>query len=202
MHSGFLLLLWMVGAAALQRLSPIELMVALVVSVAVAWRTAPARAGRLFRRVRILLIAICIFFAGLTPGEAIWPAFPSVSPSREGLLLAFEHGARLTTVVLWVALLLEHLPPERLIGGIYALLRPLAGAGLPSERLAVRLMLVLSYVESAPAGAWRHWLESSREDGEVQAAIGISRESLGWREGVLAAALCAIGLAGALGAWA
>lgn len=183
MHSGFLVLLWLVLAAGLQTVPLAGLSAVLLLSAVAAWRWAPQRAARLLRRVRILLAAICLFFGGFTPGEVVWLHFPDWSPTREGLLLAAEHAGRLATVVLWVALLLEHLSTERLVGGLYALLRPLAVMGVPAERLAVRLLLVLRYVESAPAGAWRRWLEwpSEAADG-AEERIEIGREILGWRE--------------------
>lgn len=194
MHSGFLVLLWLVLAAGLQLIPLSGLTAVLVLSVFAAWRWAPRRAARLLRRVRILLAAICLFFGGFTPGEAVWIDWPNWSPTREGLLLAAEHAGRLVTVVLWVALLLEHLSTERLVGGLYALLRPLAVLGLPAERLAVRLLLVLRYVESAPAGAWRRWLEwpaETADDGDER--IRIARELLGWRELMVTMALAAAG---------
>lgn len=203
MHSGFLLLLWLMGAAGLQLLPLGALSAVLLMSGFIAWRIAPLRAARLLRRVRVLLIAICVFFGGFTPGEALWAEFPALSPTREGVFFALEHVARLLTVVLWVALLLERLETMRLVAGLYALLWPLRIAGVPAERLAVRLLLVLRYVESAPAGAWRHWLESIDEpSGRREDDIRIARECLGWREGVIAIALCTLGLATVLGVYA
>ena len=202
MHSGFLVLLWLILAAGLQAVSLAGLSAVLLVSALAAWRWAPRRAARLLRRVRILLAAVCLFFGGFTPGEAVWVDFPTWSPTREGLLLAAEHAGRLTTVVLWVALLLEHLSTERLVGGLYALLRPLAVVGVPAERLAVRLLLVLRYVESAPAGAWRRWLEwpsDAAEDAEER--IEIARELLGWREVVVAVLLGGAGVWLLAGVW-
>lgn len=195
MHAGFLLALWLVAAAGLQTADLSSLLVVLVLSALAAWRWAPQRTARLLRRVRILLAAICLFFGGFTPGEALWIHAPDWSPSREGVVLAAEHAGRLAIVVVWVALLLQHLASERLVGGLYALLRPLAGFGVPAERLAVRLLLVLRYVETAPAGAWRHWLEwpSDAADG-VGERIEIAREVLGWREALVALLLAGAGV--------
>lgn len=184
---------WMAWVATLQLLSPVFLAIALSgCALAGVW-LARSRCIRLVRRVRFLIVAIFVLFAGFTPGEAIWPAVQSLSPSREGMVLAVEHVGRLLAVVLCVALLLERLSLSRLVGGLYALLRPFHRIGLPAEALAVRLMLVLRYVESAPPGAWREWLEDSPEVGAAGCeAIVIGRERLGRRDGALLLALGAL----------
>lgn len=193
MHSGSVIVLWMACVVVLQVLSPVPLAVAAGLCALAGWRFAPSRSLKLLRRVRFLVLAILVLFAGFTPGEALVPALPEFSPSREGLVLAAEHVGRLVAVVLCVALLLEGLPVSRLVGGLHALLRPLGWLGLPTERLAVRLMLVLRYVESAPAAAWRDWLEDDGINGNGADRIVIAREALAWRD--LAALLLALGAA-------
>lgn len=177
----------------LQILSPQTLAVAVGLCALAGWRLAPSRSLKLLRRVRFLILAILVLFAGFTPGEALLPALPELSPSREGVVLAAEHVGRLIAVVLCVAMLLERLPVSRLVGGLHALLRPLGRVGLPTERLAVRLMLVLRYVESAPPDGWRHWLEDDIEIESGASTIVFSREAFSWRD--LAALLVALGLA-------
>lgn len=192
MHAGLVISLWAVFVAALQFLPPGVLAAAVFACGVAALSRARARSLRLLRRVRFLVLAIFVLFAGFTPGEAILPAVTAISPSREGMKLAMEHAARLLGVVLCVALLLETLSVGRLVGGLHALLRPLDRFGLPTERLAVRMMLVLHYVESAQPGDWRRWLdenEGGRDDG---AAIVFAREHFGAREmGVLLALIAA-----------
>lgn len=197
MHAGLLILLWAAFAAAIQFLPPVVLVAAATLCGLVALRHAPARARRLLHRVRFLVLAIIVLFAAFTPGEAVFPAFPAISPSREGVLFAVEHGLRLVAIVLSVALLLETLPTSRLVGGLHALLRPFGPLGLPTERLAVRLMLVLHYVESARPGDWRRWLAEGEGGHEERVAIVFGRESLGARDFgaiFLVAALAAIWL--------
>ena len=101
-------------------------------------------------------------------------------------MLAAEHAGRLLGVVLCVALLMDALPVPRLVGGLHALLRPFGRVGLPIERLAVRLVLVLRYVESATPGAWRSWLEDGGSDGNGVEAIAFTRETFAWRDLVAA----------------
>lgn len=193
MHSGLLIALWMACVVVLQVMSPIALAVATGVCAIAGWWFAPSRSLKLLRRVRFLILAILVLFAGFTPGEALLPALPELSPSREGLVLAAEHVGRLVAVVLCVALLLEGLPVSRLVGGLHALLRPLGRLGLPRERLAVRLMLVLRYVDSAPAAAWRDWLEDDGINGNSADRIVFAREAFAWRD--LATLLVALGVA-------
>lgn len=194
-------MMWMAGVAVLQFLSPLWLFAALVACALAAWRLAPARSFRLVRRVRFLVLAILVLFAGFTPGDALWPAFPSLSPSREGMTLAAEHAGRLLAVVLCVALLLERLSVNRLVSGLYALLQPFDRVGLPRARLAVRLMLVLRYVESTPPGGWQGWLDDDIEiDGDPAEPVLIGREHLAGREIVLVLILAA-GAVMWLGVW-
>ncbi|THF62481.1 CbiQ family ECF transporter T component [Pseudothauera rhizosphaerae] len=183
MHAGFLILLWIAVVGALQFLRPDLLVAVVAVLAAIALWVARARTLRLLRRVRILLVAIVVLFAGFTPGEAVLADWPALSPSREGLLLALEHAGRLVAVVFCVAILLQKLSTDRLVGGLYALSRPFALVGLSSERVAVRMLLVLRYVDDPQGRGWRHWL-----DDEVEApaeTLHLQRERLGTVERVL-----------------
>lgn len=193
MHSGLVIALWMACVVVLQILSPMALAIATGLCAISGWWFAPSRSLKLLRRIRFLILAILVLFAGFTPGEALLPAFPELSPSRDGLMLAAEHVGRLVAVVLCVALLLEGLPVSRLVGGLHALMRPLGRLGLPVERLAVRLMLVLRYVESAPAAAWRDWLEDDGIDRDDTDRIVFAREVLAGKD--LAALVLLLGLA-------
>lgn len=194
-------MMWMAGVAVLQFLSPLCLFAVLVGCALAAWGLARSRSLRLLRRVRFLVLAILVLFAGFTPGDALWAAFPSLSPSREGVMLAAEHVGRLLAVVLCVALLLERLPVNRLVSGLYALLQPLDRVGLPTARLAVRLMLVLRYVESAPPGGWQGWLDNDTDvDGDPAEPVRIGRERLTGYE-IALLVLLAAGAVAWLGVW-
>lgn len=178
MHSGLVLFLWMAGVASVQ-LAAGRLLAALVgISLVVMLALARTRGVRLIRRVRILLLAIIVLFAWFTPGEALVAALPGLSPTYEGVMLALEHGGRLIVVVCWVALLLERLSPDRLVSGLHALCRPGAVVGLSAQRIALRLLLVLRYVDSARGGRheWRHWLLAPDEAGDP---VHLVRERIG-----------------------
>lgn len=193
MHSGFLILLWLVGVALVQFL-PVSVLAGVALGCALfSCVLARSRLLRLLRRTRFLLLAIFVLFAWFTPGEAILAAWPRISPTHEGLRLAAEHLARLFTVLSSVAMLLERLPPERLVGGLRALCRPLGWVGLPADRASVRLLLVLRYVEFSTEdglGDWRAWLlgEGPAPDAE---RLHLAIEQIGMREVVLGA--CVLG---------
>ncbi|HLW04405.1 MAG TPA: CbiQ family ECF transporter T component [Azoarcus sp.] len=186
MHSGLLLFLWLVAVAGLQFLNVAVLTLVLGLSALVAFRFAPQRSRRLLKRIRFILLAIVILFAGFTPGEAVLVDWPTLSPSREGVLLAYEHAARVAVVVLFVALLMEYLPPTRLVGALHALLRPFNVVGVPADRVAVRTLLVLRFVEAKHSPRWDHWISDDSND--LHDAIDVERERFG------ALDLCVLGM--------
>lgn len=198
MHAVLVLVLWLFGVSLIQLLPGALLVPAVALCLAAGGVFARVRMLRLVRRIRFLLLAIVVLFAWFTPGEAAIVDLPLLSPTREGALLALEHGGRLIAVVCCVALLLEALPPARLVSGMYVMCRPLALIGVPPERLALRLLLVLHYVETAGgdgARDWKTWLL----DGDAGPAekMLLSRETCSWVD-VVALGLLAAFLAGAM----
>jgi energy-coupling factor transporter transmembrane protein EcfT len=174
MHSGLLVFLWLVVVASLQFLDVGMLSGALCLLVLLGVVYAPARSWRLVRRVRFIVLAIVILFAGFTPGEALLVDWPRLSPSREGMSLAYEHAARVVVVVLLVSLLLEHMPSRRLIGAIHALMRPFGAIGFPADRVAVRTLLVLRLVEAEKPPKWHEWISDDCND--LHEMIEVDRE--------------------------
>jgi energy-coupling factor transporter transmembrane protein EcfT len=177
MHSGLLIFLWLTSVAILQFLEPEYLLVAVVLCAASAALFASTRCWRLVRRIRFLLLAIVILFAGFTPGEAVFIDWPGLSPSWEGVNLAAEHAGRVLAVVFCVAVLMELLPAQRLVGGLYALVQPFRRVGFPAHRVAVRTLLVLEYVDSDEKVSWKTWL--MEEPGQTHASIQIPAEHFG-----------------------
>lgn len=194
MHSGLILILWLAAVASIQLLSPAALAFVVPLCLLAAAVLARTRFLRLLRRVRVLLLAIAILFAWFTPGEAFVHELPRLGPTREGLALAMLHAGRLVAVVCAVAVLLERLSLHRLVGGLHALARPLRLIGVPPERLALRLLLVLRYVEASPRGhgraQWREWLlpEGGEEDetGAAEEVVVLNRERLGRLDAIIA----------------
>ncbi|MBN8440846.1 MAG: hypothetical protein J0M28_03950 [Thauera sp.] len=191
MHSGFLLLLWLTGLGTLQSLPAATLPWAAAAIAAAAMILARGRFLALLRRIRVLLAAILVLFGWLTPGESVLTQWPELGPSREGLVLASEHALRLIAVIASVAIVLERLSVDRLVSGLHAICRPAAWIGLPSEKLALRLLLVLRHVEAvegAKARGWRAWLLED-DDSPVVAVVRLERESLGPAECLVGAAV-------------
>lgn len=180
MHPVVVLTLWLLGVSLIQLLSAAWLGGAVAACLLAGLVFAPQRVKRLIRRVRVLLLAIFVLFAWFTPGAAVVVDWPLLSPTREGVSLALEHGGRLVAVVCCVALLLEALPPGRLVGGLHVACRPLALIGISPERLALRLLLVLHYVETAGGNGthdWRTWLVD--DDTGAATPMVLHRESYG-----------------------
>jgi len=189
MHSGSILFLWAVAALFVQQAESWGLAALTAISLVVALVCTRVQCVRLLARIRVLLLAILVLFAWFTPGEAVFMDFPRASPSREGLLLALTHGARLVALVCWVALLLGRMSTDRLVNGLYALFRPCRAFGLPAERIALRLLLVLRHASAARNDGhwkdWRVWLNpSSTTDGET---VQLIRERLGFKDVALPA---------------
>jgi hypothetical protein len=160
-HPAVRLLVWGVAAVSAQLLDqvPLALFTLMIVSLAVTF--AAPRLLRLLRRTRWLLLALVVLFVWATPGVLLFPDLGSLSPTADGLFLAWAHGARLIVILASLALLLEFTPTDEFVGALYGLMRPLSFIAVDRARIAVRLMLVMQYVESPPAARWRDWLQPS-----------------------------------------
>lgn len=159
MHPGAALFLWSALVVLLQTATGLVLAGMTGVGLIVAGVASGGSLRRLVRRIRFLLLAILILFAWMTPGQAAVPFWTVGGPSREGLLLAAEHGLRLLGVVSLVALLLGRGGRDFVVSGLYALMAPSGFFGLSRDRLAVRLLLVLRHAEQPQGRTWRHWLD-------------------------------------------
>jgi len=193
MHAGSILFLWATAALFVQQAEGWSLVALTAVSLIVALVCARAQCVRLLARICVLLLAILVLFAWCTPGEAVFMDWPRTSPSWEGLLLAFTHGSRLVALVCWVAVLIGRMSANRLVNGLYALFRPCRVFGLPAERIALRLHLVLRHASAArdderPWQNWKVWLyPPSAADGE---AVQLMHEQLGFRDIALPVMVC------------
>ena len=165
-----------------------------VASLTVALVCARLQCVHLLVRMRVLLLAILVLFAWFTPGEAVFMDWPRASPSREGLLLALTHGGRLVALVCWVAVLLGRMSTDRLVSGLYALVRPCGIFGLPAQRIALRLLLVLRHASAVrrngerPWQDWRVWLNPpATAESEI---VRLTREHLGFMDIALPTLMC------------
>lgn len=160
-HPATLLLAWGGLVVLLQTFPAPQLAWVALVVLPLSMLLARHRTLALVRRARWLLLSIAVLFALATPGEHLTGVIGELGVTRDGLLLAVEHVLRLTLLLASLAILHEWLGNDGLIGGLHWLLGPLAGWRALRERIVVRLMLVLDYVETEPSGGWRGWLKGN-----------------------------------------
>ncbi len=111
------------------------------------------------RRARWLLLMLWLILAYNTPGEALWDL--PWAPTYEGLGEANLQAARLLIMLGSLAWLFNRLGRDGLVGALWALLLPAGRLGLDSERLVVRLSLVMENLQSPPEkGAWKKMLDA------------------------------------------
>ena len=124
----------------------------------------------LLGRTRWLLLSVAVLFSLATPGVFLLPELGNLGPTWEGAVLGLTHLLRLMLVLAALALLLQFTPIGQLVAGLYGALRPFSWLGLDRGRIAVRLMLVLRYIEQAPHGGnWREWLEGAEISADANA---------------------------------
>ena len=133
--------------AAAAQLPALPLAVLLVASVLLLILHRSSRLWRDLWRLRWMLLAILILYAGFTPGDALWPALPGIS--RDGLLEGTRRAMVLVLVLQLVILLMETTPLPQLCAGLLLLARPFAFFGLPAAAFARRLALALGEVTRA-----------------------------------------------------
>ena len=156
-HPAVQILAWALLALLAQRLQPLALLLLSTVLIVLALKLCAAQLLRLLRRTRWILFSLLLIYAYTTPGAALWTQLGVVSPTREGLLDGLLQLGRLLSVLSGLAILLELLPQEQLISGLYTLAYPLRWFGLSRERIAVRLALTLEYAESAMSDTAKDW---------------------------------------------
>jgi hypothetical protein len=160
LHPATLLLVWFGLVLFLQSLSAFHLAWAAALALPSAAAFARARVLVLIRRARWLLLSIAILFALATPGERLPGVAGDLGVTYDGLILGAEHVLRLLSLLATLALLHQHLGTGGVLAGLYWLLTPLARLRGLRERIVVRLMLVLEYVETPGQRDWRSWLSA------------------------------------------
>lgn len=200
-HPSVRLTLWGAATVYAQTLDGAPLATVAAVVLAVSAVVAPRRLYVLLRRARWLLLSIGLLFAFATPGEVLLPALGPAAPTYEGVQLAGTHLGRLAIVLALVAALMRFAQPEELVSALHGLLRPLTILGLPRDRIALRLMLVLRYVDeqarSQRRTSWRQWLSLPAEVGDAPMSIRVHVlrfADIAVLTGLLAASLFALSL--------
>ncbi|HUW50789.1 MAG TPA: hypothetical protein VMV75_07210 [Sulfuricella sp.] len=168
LHPAGLILIWLAFAFCIPWLRLSELVaIVLLLSLPLFLRH-PAQYLKLLRRSRWLLLSLILAYAFATPGEALIPALGDYSPSRVGLLTGGLQALRLVALLAGLSLLLAMSPHDRILAGLYFLLRPFAWLGLDIDRIAARIWLTLHYAESPSPGEWRERLHAALQDREPE----------------------------------
>jgi hypothetical protein len=161
LHPASALLICLTSIVAIQFFGPVGLTLVLLALV-VGGRRLLTGWWALLRRMRWLLLSVWLILAYGTPGDA-WHDVAWL-PTYEGLREATLQAARLVLTVGCLAGLFALVGRDGLQAALISLLRPLARAGLATDRLVVRLSLVMDNLQSPlPAGAWRAMLHASAE---------------------------------------
>lgn len=114
------------------------------------------------RRARWLLLTLWLILAYNVPGEAFrdlpW------APTYEGIADANLQALRLIVMLGCLAWLFHRLGRDGLVSALWGVLHPWRVLGLDTERLVVRLSLVLDHLKVAPErGGWRRMLRADAE---------------------------------------
>lgn len=147
------------------------------------------------RRARWLLLTLWLILAYNTPGEALHDL--AWAPTFEGVAEASLQAARLVAMLACLAWLFLHLGHEGMIVGLWGLLQPVRGLGFDSERVVVRLSLVLENLQEPPEkGAWKRMLAVQPSDSSGQESLHLSLAPWHLRDSLLVVA-SGLGLMGA-----
>ena len=164
LHPASLILIWLAFAFCVPWLRPAELSaIVFLFSLPLLLRHS-AQYLKLLRRSRWLLISLILVYAYVTPGVAAISVLGAYSPSREGVLSGGLQALRLISLLATLALLLATTARDRILAGVYYLLRPFALIGVDVDRVAARIWLTLHYAELAGqhrSGEWRERLHSA-----------------------------------------
>lgn len=98
-----------------------------------------------------LYLAVALVYPWWTPGVYVWPALGAASPTWEGLALGGARMLLLACLIATVSAFMQWTPRQQVLDGVFGLVWPLRGLGLPAERLALRLGMVLDLARHLPA---------------------------------------------------
>ena len=161
MHPSVFLLAWLAGVLAVQFLGYHGLGL-LGLAIVLSTPAASLRWLDYARRARWLLLMLWLILAYNTPGEALHDL--AWAPTYEGMAEANLQAARLLVMLGSLAWLFNRLGREGLVGALWGLLLPVRSLGVDSERVVVRLSLVLENLQFPPEkGAWKKMLDAEQE---------------------------------------
>lgn len=165
MHPSCALIIWLAAVLALQALGYGGVLL-LAGGLLIRSGGVPRQWWGYVRRARWLLLTLWLILAYNVPGEALFDV--SWAPTYEGVADANLHALRLVVMLGCLAWLFDRLGRDGLVSALWGLLHPCRRVGLDTERLVVRLALVLDHLKVAPeSGGWRRMLhaETVPDDG-------------------------------------
>lgn len=193
MHPSCALIVWLSAVVGTQFVGYAGLALLAVVAVALAPRGI-FRWLAYVRRARWLLLTLWLILAYNAPGEA-W-LDNAWAPTYEGIGEASLQAVRLLVMLLWLAWLFTVQGRDGMVSGLWGLLRPCRCFGFETDRLVVRLSLVLDNLQTPPEkGAWRQMLMNHAHFAEGPARLGLLVVPWALRD-TLAVLGCIAGLAG------
>ena len=158
MHPTCALIIWLAAVLALQSLGYGGVLLLAAVLLILGKGLHRQWSGYV-RRARWLLLTLWLILAYNVPGEAFQDF--SWAPTYEGIADANLHALRLIVMLGCLAWLFDRLGRDGLVSGLWGLLNPFRVLGLDTERLVVRLALVLDHLKVAPEkGGWRRMLRA------------------------------------------
>ncbi len=159
MHPSSALLISLIAIVVIQFLGLAGLALVFA-ALLLAVRNSAAGWWRLLRRMRWLLLSVWLILAYGASGDAVLDL--AWMPTHEGAREATLHVARLILMLGCLAWLFSLLGNQGLLVALQSLLHPLSRFGMGSERLVVRLSLVMQNLQTElPKGAWRNMLEGN-----------------------------------------
>lgn len=156
LHPATRIFLWVCLALTVTQVDGTVLHLMAVTAVGIALMSPLAR--RFLWRTRFLFIALGLVLPWTTPGIYAVSALGLFSPTVEGLLAASGQLERSCIVLVGLSLAMSRLDVAGRLCAVISFMQPLARAGLPVERLAVRLVLTLQSLEQVPPRRrWQDW---------------------------------------------
>lgn len=188
MHPSCALLVCLTAIAVIQFLGHVGLGMVLLVLL-LRFDLVFPRWWALLRRMRWLFLTVWLILSYGTAGEAIFDL--AWLPTYEGIAEATLHVVRLALMLGCLAWLFTALGKNGLQVALVSLLRPLSIRGITTDRLVVRLSLVMENLrEELPKGAWRRMLEGHAETVDGPTAMRV--EVPAWRRMDYVVCLCVL----------
>lgn len=103
--------------------------------------------GRIFKRMWLVWVSILLIMAFNTPGEIVVSLPGQLHITYQGLYQGALQIARLSLMLLLIALMTSALSRSQLLSAFYCISQPLRLLGLSPDRLATRLWLTIAYIE-------------------------------------------------------